>query len=152
MQFPYTLIWFLNTSIRSWILLYNLEYFFLEHFSVITKQHSWWHTFFHSNGLAFNSLMVKTGDNQCMDGTFKTLAQNQWETVKSPFKMEFYSEPRSQCRTCDYDWWLIQNKWEAVKCSFKMVHWTAICDYGWFTSFLTLYSVSYYFIVIIVQT
>ena len=39
-----------------------------------------------------------------MHGTFKTLAQNQWEAVKSPFKMEFYTEPQSQCRNCDCGW------------------------------------------------
>ena len=46
--------------------------------------------------------------------------------------MEFYIEPRSHCRTCDYSWRLIQNQWETVKSPFKMVHWTVICDYGWF--------------------
>ena len=29
---------------------------------------------------------------------FKTLVQNKWEAVKSPVKMEFYTEPWSQCR------------------------------------------------------
>ena len=39
-----------------------------------------------------------------MYGTFKTLVQNQWEAKKSPFKMEFYTEPQSQCGICDYSW------------------------------------------------
>ena len=82
MQFPYTLIWFLNTSIRSWILLYDLEYFFLEHFSVITKQYSWWHTFFHSNALALYNLMVKTGYNQCMG-----LLKRWLKTSERPWKV-----------------------------------------------------------------
>ena len=32
------------------------------------------------------------------------LVQNQWEAKKSPFKMEFYTEPQSQCGICDYGW------------------------------------------------
>ena len=77
-----------------------------------------------------------------MHGTLKALVQNQWEAAKSSFKMEFYTEPRSQCRTCDYGWQLIQNQWQAVKSPFKLVHWTAICDCWFKTSerlFLTLY-------------
>ena len=53
-----------------------------------------------------------------MHRAFKTLVQNQWETVKSPVKIEIYTEPRSQCRTCDYGWF--KNKWEAVENPVKM--------------------------------
>ena len=31
--------------------------------------------------------------------TFKTLVQNQWEIEKSPYEMEFYTEPQSHCWT-----------------------------------------------------
>ena len=49
------------------------------------------------------------------------LVQNQWEAKKSPFKMEFYTEPRSQCGICDYGWFKtcerpkkVHSKWNSA--------------------------------------
>ena len=70
-----------------------------------------------------------------MDGTFKTLIQNQLEAMKSPIKMEFFTEPQSQCRTCDFGWfktserlWKIHWKWNStLNRDFNF----RTCDYGW---------------------
>ena len=74
----------LNTFIRSWILLYDPEYFFLEHYSVITKQHSWWHTFFSQQNASLYSLIVKTGDYQCM-----WLLKRWFKTSERPWKVHW---------------------------------------------------------------
>ena len=78
-EYFYTIV---NTFIRSWILLYDPEYFFLEHYSVITKQHSWWHTFFSQQNVSLWSLIVKTGDYQCM-----WLLKHWFKTSERPWKV-----------------------------------------------------------------
>ena len=65
--------------------------------------------FFSHQNVRLYSLMVKTGDEPCMG------------LLKRWFKMEFYIEPWSQCRICDYNWfktserpYTVQSKWNST--------------------------------------
>ena len=62
---------------------------------------------------SYYSLMVKTGDYQCM-GLLKRWFKTSERPKKSPFKMEFYTEPQSQCKICDYGWFKTSERLKKV--------------------------------------
>ena len=70
--------------------------------------------------------------------TFKIMVHKQWEAVKSPSKIEFYTEPQSQCGICDYAWFknsesiMVRGRKKSIQNG--ILHWTqtqcGICEYG----------------------
>ena len=97
--------------------------------------------FFSQQNAILYSLIVKTGDYQCMallKRWFKTSARP-WK-VHSKWNSTLNRHINVEPVTTTDGWF--KNKWEAVKSPSKMIHWTRICDYSE-RLFLTLYFVQF---------